>query len=57
MRPYFGGTVTPPYEFHERIAILMEACDYTEPQAIEAVQRQAREAESRRMVREKQDGR
>lgn len=48
---------TKNYEFHERIAILMEACNYTEAQAIESAQRQAREAESRQLVRERQDAR
>lgn len=41
------------YEQLECIAILMESCNYTEAEALQAAQRQAREAESHRMLKEK----
>jgi hypothetical protein len=55
MRRWRAGPNMPDatYEFHERIAILMEACGYTEAEAIQAAQRQALEAESRRMIKDR----
>lgn len=42
------------YEFHERIAIIMEGDNRSEAEAIQMAQQQRRDAEQRRLVREKQ---
>lgn len=44
------------YEFHERIAIIMEGDNRSEAEAIQMAQQQRRDAEQRRMIREREDG-
>jgi len=43
------------YEFHERIAIIIEGDNRSEAEAIQMAQQQRRDAEQRRLVREKQE--
>lgn len=55
----FGGVgengVIDNYEFHERVAIIMEGDNRSEAEAIQMAQEQRRTAEQSRLVREKQE--
>lgn len=48
--------MTDTYEFQERVAIIMEACNYSESEAIGAAMRQQREEESRERIKAAAEG-